>query len=998
MGDLDPGGSSSDPTPDLIARVRADFERIIEARQRLGRAEVEVSANAGLLGTLPSERIRGYRVTRLIGRGGQGVVYEATQLSTGRTVAIKTLKAGFLADAAQRSRFRREAQSLAALDHPYIVALFDGGEVAGHPFLVMEHLRAKPLREYVESHQPTVRETCVLFAKICEAVAAAHQKLWIHRDLKPANILIDEKGDPHVLDFGLAKLLENGTEADITEGGELLGTRRYAAPEQFDGSPHKVDVRTDIWSLGVIFYETLVRQWPWGDRPGSEIEHCIRSEDPVRPRRLRRQMDDDVETIIVKCLSKDTNRRYATAEALASDVRRYIAGDAIDAKRDSRAYVLRKLLRRHRVAVSIAAAFGALLTTASILSTVLYIRAEGERQKAEDAEQFMANILAGVDPYVANGRDTALLNDILTEASARLCRGELVRAPESQIQVRLVIGNTYRSIAQYDEASEMLTRALELARSTYGKDHLVVAQCLRALGLLALHRGDWTEGLELADQTLAMRRRMLPNVDAAIAESFSDRGQCLLVLDRVFEAQSDFEAALEVWEQLGEPDDSHIADTLNRLGLSLKASGRFEDAQVRFEEALAIYRGTVDGEHPIIARTLGNIGNCQRALGRYDAAVSMLEASLVMRRKLLPDDHPELAAGINDLGYCLRYADRHAESLTLFEESYDLTRRLFQGDHPNVATSLENLGAALLSLNRPSEALPNFEASLEMRRRLFPGDHHHVADGQHHVARCLRLMGRTKDALPLAEGALRMGQRIYPGDHSNVASYGVNYADCLLAVGRREEALTEYETALAMRRRIYCGDHPDIASSLNQIALCLNALRRTQDALSMLVEAQEMYERLQTGDTADYAKTINNVGACLLELQRGNEAVVWLERAMAMRRRCLQGNHIDICVTEWMLGRALLLQGNGFVEAEMHLTRANECVTTNPSAPPGAPSQTAQALVQLYKAWHAAEPGKGYDLKAAEWRAKLDAAAPQPDGPAPSASDGSPESKPTAEP
>lgn len=338
----------------------------------------------------------GYDLGPMIHRGGQGIVFRATQRSTGRTVAVKVLRDGLLASDTDRERLSREARILVDLDHPNIVGISDSGIAAGHNYFVMDFVDGVALDVFVRASNLPLRSTLDLFAKVCEAVQAAHLKGVIHRDLKPSNIRVTSDGAPRVLDFGLAKIIEhNGNgefrfAATITETGQFVGSLPWASPEQARGDWDHVDTRTDVYSLGVILFQLLTERFPYEIvGPVAEVLTSIAKLDPLRPRLLNAKIDDDVETVILRCLDKNPDRRYQTGGELARDVRRYLCGEPIEAKRDSTLYVLRKRLRRYRVGVAVVSVILVLLAGATVTATVFLRRAwvaEADSSRhAEDA-------------------------------------------------------------------------------------------------------------------------------------------------------------------------------------------------------------------------------------------------------------------------------------------------------------------------------------------------------------------------------------------------------------------------------------------------------------------------------------------------------------------------------------------------------------------------------------------------------------------------------------
>lgn len=361
---------------------------------------------------LPAGLFPGYEIRREIHRGGQGVVYKATQHSTKQTVAIKLMHGRAAIGSSGRSRFEREVHVLGQLDHPGIVNVHDSGVTAdGGLYYVMDYVGGKPLdvivrewrnrAERIRSGSSTsrssartsalgaseLRDRLELFAKVCEGVNAAHLKGVIHRDLKPANVRLDTRGEPVVVDFGLAKVSDasSGGGQEMTTTGQFIGSMPWSSPEQAEGAHESVDTRSDVYSLGVILYQIITGgRFPYvvvGTM--REVMHNIVHIEPERPGLIDRAINDEVETITLKALAKERDRRYQTAGELARDVRRYLAGEPIEAKRDSGWYVLSKTLRRHRLPVGFVAAIAVLTVSFTVALIGKYTEANELRERAQ---------------------------------------------------------------------------------------------------------------------------------------------------------------------------------------------------------------------------------------------------------------------------------------------------------------------------------------------------------------------------------------------------------------------------------------------------------------------------------------------------------------------------------------------------------------------------------------------------------------------------------------
>ena len=349
--------------------------------------------------------IEGYEIIREIHRGGQGVVYQAIQKSTKRKVAIKVLLEGPYASKSARRRFEREIELVAQLKHPNIIGIFHSGQTSdGRQYCVMDYVRGVPLDQYVHDNKSTLEDALQLFAKVCEAVNYAHQKGVIHRDLKPSNILVDADGEPKVLDFGLAKQLVSREASLISLTGQVVGTLPYMSPEQAEGNPDKIDIRTDVYALGVILYQMLTGHYPYpvagqmaevlkhiAETPPTPPSRSWKSDSGVTQcahRRIRPgqcPIDDEVQTIVLRTLAKERDRRYQSAGELAKDVGHYLADEPIEAKRDSGWYVFRKSLHRYRMPVAVVAGFVVLVAGSAIALAFLSHKLAGERDAVQRA-------------------------------------------------------------------------------------------------------------------------------------------------------------------------------------------------------------------------------------------------------------------------------------------------------------------------------------------------------------------------------------------------------------------------------------------------------------------------------------------------------------------------------------------------------------------------------------------------------------------------------------
>lgn len=706
--------------------------------------------------------IEGYGIVDLIGRGGMGAVYEAFQDSTGRRVAVKLMLERAGATEAARRRFEREVELVARLSHPGIVSVLDSGVHRGRYFYVMEYVEGRPLDDAMPPGTCDPRAALAVLAKVARAVEYAHQRGVMHRDLKPGNILVDARGEPRLLDFGLAKAFDPNSliqvRNSISEPGQVIGTLGYMSPEQARGAVGEVSVRSDVYSLGAIGYEMLCGQLPCAiDGPMAVVFQRIESRDPDRPSSIRKGIDADVDAILLKALEKSPDGRYANAGEFADDLERWLDGRPVRARRVSMPARVARWCRRNPVA---AGAIGVAMLLVVSSSAALMWRIERERAvaAANESDDRLLTTVFTFDPDTNPGMIRAARIALeQVEASLR----NTPRPPEQEADWRERIGELYRKIGDIEQARRNHDRALALQQQLRAGPNEHVARCLRNLGAVEWDRRRFAEAEEYYRRALVMRRSLHPTGDdPGVADSLNHLAQTLGRLRKFDEAVALQHECVEMRRRLfGERHESFVA-AQNNLGTILMLKGDYEGAEQRFRSAMAAFieiKGT--DEHRFVAISLRNIAVCMMERGRYEGVEPLLIESQRIASAVLEAEHPITLAAAHDLARLRLEEGRLAEAESLGRDLLARRLRRLGTNHPDTASSRLLLGRILTATDEGIEAEKEIRTALEVFRGLNPVMPADVAEAQAALGAALLGEERAADALPLLLSACEVLDR-----------------------------------------------------------------------------------------------------------------------------------------------------------------------------------------------------------------------------------------------
>ncbi|UCG33246.1 MAG: serine/threonine protein kinase [Phycisphaerales bacterium] len=715
----------------------------------------------------PPDSFTGYTIAREIHRGGQGVVYQAIQESTNRKVAIKVMREGPFAGPADRARFEREVRILGQLNHPNIVAIHDTGSAAGSFYFVMDYVGGQPLDVYMASRVRSVDETLRLFGKVCEAVNAAHLRGIIHRDLKPGNIRIDAEGGPHILDFGLAKVVTSEAEASkMTMTGQFIGSLPWASPEQAEGAPGKIDVRTDVYSLGVILYQMLTGKFPY-EVMGNirDVLDRIMKAEPARPSAIRRQINDEVETIVLKCLSKDRERRYQSAGELRRDIGHYLKHEPIEAKRDSTWYVFRKSLRRYRAVVSVAVAFVVLLAGSAVSMWLMYRRARTEAQTVGQVVEFLQKALTEADPYVTDKSNQTLRG--LLDYSAQRIETEPIDSPLVRASVQQTLGASYFNLGELEQAGNHLLAALKTRRALLGEDHPDVAESQSGLAGVRGNQGHYDEAESLLRDAIAVQRRLEGPERLSLARSMGRLAIVLMNQGILDEAQSAAREFLQLVREIRGDTHTETATALNILSILTQEKGDYAGAEPLLRQALQIDRAYYGSDHVRVARDLQNLSILCSRLGDHAAAEQHGREALAIQRRVHGEENPALATSMDSLAYVLTQKGDTSAARPLLEQALALRLQQFGESHPLVAASWLDLAESFRLEGDYAAAEEPARKALAICRQTLGDSHVRTAKAMADLGELLRVSGRLEEAAVNLTAALDVQREAF-GDEHNV--------------------------------------------------------------------------------------------------------------------------------------------------------------------------------------------------------------------------------------
>ena len=776
-------------------------------------AEDEAGPGAAAEPLVAGARAGPYRLVRELGRGGMGVVWLATRADGAlkRSVALKFSRHS-LDDGTLPGRFARERDILARLEDARIARLYDAGMTAGRqPYLALEYVEGEPITSYCDRVGLEIGARLKLFLEVLQAVQYAHTHLVVHRDLKPSNILVTQEGQVRLLDFGIAKLLEEGeaAETEMTRFGGRALTPDYASPEQISGGA--VTIATDVYSLGILLYELLTGGRPY--RISGAPEHMaerLLSQSPARPsqtvteesqgrvrgglsaKALAAALRGDLDTIVLKAIHKEPGARYSTVDAFAQDVQRFLGGQPVLARPENPWYRARKFVGRHKLAASAGLAATLALAAAGGIAVWQAHRADREAATARAIDDFLqkdllsqAGSAAQAGPGLAPDPDLKV-RTALDRAAARLT-GKFAGQPAVEAGIRQTIGDTYLDLGLYAEAAKQMERALELRRRVLGAEHADTAKSAAALAEVYQHQGRFDAAEALLNRLLEdARRRGRGNSPEALQELHTLASIAVDSRGDYARAEALDRRALEIERHvLGETDTVTLATT-NNLAAVLAREAKYGEAEELYRKLVETKRRVLGGQHPSTLTTLNGLGVLYRNEGKYAEAEPVLQAVVSARRHAMGEQHRDTLASMNGLGQLYLMEGKYADAEGLLIPVVETAGRVLGDDNPDAQSCLNNLADLYRKERKMPLAEAAYERLLRARQRTYGRENPFTANTLLALGEIKTQRGAFAEAAPL----LRRAAEFY-GKHA-AGNWRRYYAEWLLGAdltrsGRKAE-------------------------------------------------------------------------------------------------------------------------------------------------------------------------------------------------------------------
>lgn len=785
--------------------VRAMLKAHATAGNFLGNSVIEFRPEQ--LNTMVSEgnsilqikKLGPYNILKELGTGGMGTVYlaEHSDKHIDRQVALKVLRPGFDQENIVQ-RFVQEQRMLSTLEHPGIARLYDAGVTEdGRPYFAMEYINGLPIDTYCDENELSLEQCLHLFINVCEAVQYAHRNLIVHRDLKPSNVLVDENNTPKLLDFGIAKLLiaEQDITAPLTRTGQRWMTPEYAAPEQVRAE--SISTATDVYALGALLYKLLTGSPPFRFEVNTsgEIERVICEEVPTLPSaattqlnntgELNKKLKGDLDTIILKALRKEPERRYTSVESFSNDIKRYLDGLPVKARRDTVGYRTMKFVNRHRIAIITAAAIVLLISSFGIFYTLQITQ---ERDRAEQYASFLTDLFSSPDPFQttenAGGKDITV-REYMDKAAKRV-QSELTEDPEMQIELLKTIAGVQQNLGHTVEASLLYHDLLAKEKKVYGER---TAEAIETMRKLAWTTEDYTIADSLYRWQIKLGRELEDGIGPLTAHSMGSYGSFLFKQGKFKDALKQLEPAVIVFRTAGPEYRQELANALMMSGNVYSTLNKLNQADTLMQEAYSIQKQLNGVNHPKTANFMNSIAMVAQKLGDYDRAEDLKRRAFKIFQKKLGMQHPYTITLLSNIASIVSLKGDNREASKILRRVHALRKAKYGENHIKTMKTLQSLASNLMLYGELDEAEPILRKVYVFFKQNLPPKHYHIAFPLLSLTGIYLKLQDYEKAENTARGAVEQLKKSLPDDHVFVAVAESRLGAALAGQKRYEEAV-----------------------------------------------------------------------------------------------------------------------------------------------------------------------------------------------------------------
>ena len=752
---------------------------------------------------LPRGKFGPYRLTAFVGEGGMGVVYRAERDDIRSVAAIKVLRDATLSPA-RRRRFALEQRTLASLHHQSIATLYDADVLEnGTPWFAMEFIEGEPLTDFCERNALSIAARLQLLRSVCDAVQYAHQHLVIHRDIKPANILVRADGTVKLLDFGIAKPLDNTDEGEATHTrtGLRFMTPAYAAPEQFRGEA--AGIHTDVYALGVLLYELLSRRTPFNfaDVSPALAETIVNTHEPQKPSLVNATVAhplvastaqwSDIDVLTATAMHHDIARRYRTVDAFVRDINHYLANEPLEAQPDTVGYRFGKFVQRNRAVVAWTSIAAALLVSLTAFYTVGVARARdaalAEVNRTQRVQKFLVSLFEGGDTFV--GPADSLRVVTLVDRGVQEARG-LAGEPAIQAELLETLGGVTTKLGQLARADTLLTQALDDRKRLLGPDNAEVAHTMISLSALRVAEAKYDSAVVLSRNALAMSTRHLAPDHPQIAQATEALATALENKGSYKDALAAFTAASKL-RMRGSKPTPELTTNLTGIANNYFYLGNYVAADSFSRRALAASQQVFGPQHPHVAEDLVNVGAVQYELGKYEQAERIYREALAINTQWYGVNHQVTASNLTMLGRALQARAKSNEADSVLRIALGIQERVYGPVHPRVASALNDIAAVALARKQYSVAETIYVRVVNIYNTVYNGKHWYIGIGIANLGSVYMAEGDKVRAEHEFHRALAMYATTLPPNHVNVGITTIKLGRALLRQHRYQEAVTQ---------------------------------------------------------------------------------------------------------------------------------------------------------------------------------------------------------------